>query len=300
MKYLKHIHTLIFIPIVIGCTNKDAETITEKFIEHQVHEELLIDRGANHRWIVDLPEGQPHIVSDINMKMVWISPGKFIMGSPTSEPGHQPHEEDLHEVVISKGYWIGQFEVTQAQFEHVLDTNPSKFKDPNIPVHKVNWHEAMYFCETLTEHERFINRLPDTWKFTLPTESQWEYACRADTKTIFHFGNESHRLEQYGWFASNSADGPKPVGMKKPNNWGIYDLHGNMGEWCFDWYGKTYPPHGSVDPITEKGSSFKVFRGGTYTDIPNRSRSAYRNRITPDTRNPWIGFRVVLVHNNEQ
>ena len=153
----------------------------------------------------------------------------------------------------------------------------------------------MEFCEALTEREEFAKRMPPKWHFSLPTEAQWEYACRADTTTVFHFGNDSEALPQYGWFANNSDGSPKPVGTKKANTWGIKDLHGNVGEWCFDWYGKKYPPSGSVDPITQKASNFKVFRGGTYTDTVERCRAARRNRVTPDTENPWIGFRVVLM-----
>ena len=242
-----------------------------------------------------LPEGKLYTVPDLDLKMIWIPSGKFVMGSPKSEPGHRQEEEELHQVTISRGFWIGQFEVTQAQFETILGENPSTFKDPQMPVHKVNWEDAMEFCKALTDREKSVNRMPDKWGFNLPTEAQWEYACRADTTTVFNFGNEAEELPQYGWFVDNSDGRPKTIGTKKPNAWGIHDLHGNMGEWCFDWYGKAYPVDGSIDPITKKASAFKVFRGGTYTDIAERCRAAYRNRITPDTRNPWIGFRVVLM-----
>ena len=242
-----------------------------------------------------LPEGKHYTVPDLDLKMIWIPSGKFVMGSPKSEPGHRYEEEDLHQVIISRGFWIGQFEVTQTQFETITGGNPSTFKDPQMPVHKVNWEDAMEFCETLTDRENSMNRMPDKWGFNLPTEAQWEYACRADTTTVFNFGNGAEELPQYGWFSDNSDGSPKTIGTKKPNPWGIHDLQGNVGEWCFDWYGKAYPDDGSVDPITKKGSAFKIFRGGTYTDISDRCRAAYRNRATPDTSNSWIGFRVVLM-----
>jgi formylglycine-generating enzyme required for sulfatase activity len=287
MKFERIYYPLIFVLVLalfVGCPGKKKPIDPDGPDETQKVEIQDI-----------LPEGKPYTVPDLDMQMIWVPPGKFVMGSPKSEPGHRLDEEELHQVIISRGFWIGQFEVSQAQFETILGENPSTFKDPLMPVHKVNWEEAMEFCEALTDREKSVNRMPDKWGFNLPTEAQWEYACRADTTTVFHFGNEAEELSQYGWFVDNSDGSPKTIGTKKPNAWGIHDLHGNMGEWCFDWYGKAYPVDGSVDPITKKASAFKVFRGGTYTDISDRCRAAYRNRITPDTRNPWIGFRVVLM-----
>jgi formylglycine-generating enzyme required for sulfatase activity len=288
MKKLKHIYfallSVLILALFSGCPGKKKAVDPDR-----------PDKSPKQEAQDILPEGKPYNVPDLDMKMIWVPPGKFVMGSPKSEPGHRQEEEELHQVTISRGFWVGQFEVTQAQFETILGDNPSAFKDPQMPVHKVNWHEAMEFCEVLTEREKSVNRMPNKWSFNLPSEAQWEYACRADTTTVFHFGNEAEELPPYGWFADNSDGGPKTIGTKKPNAWGIHDLHGNMGEWCFDWYGKAYPVDGSVDPITEKASAFKVFRGGTYTDIPERCRAAHRHRITPETRNPWIGFRVVLM-----
>ena len=249
-----------------------------------------------------LPEGEPYTVPELGMQMTWIPAGNFLMGSPPSEPGHRLEEEDLHNVVISRGFWIGTYEVTQKEFTSILDgENPSTFKGPQLPVHKVSWQTAMEFCKALTEREKFAGRMPEHWHFILPTEAQWEYACRAGTTNVFHFGNDEEALEDYAWFSANSKTGeagtsrPRNVGEKKPNQWGIHDMHGNMGEWCYDWYGKVYSPDGSVDPITEKASDFKVFRGGTYTDISERCRAAHRNRVSPDTENPWIGFRLALM-----
>jgi formylglycine-generating enzyme required for sulfatase activity len=241
-----------------------------------------------------LPEGQPLTIESLDLKMSWIPAGKFIMGSPRSEDGHQVFEENMHQVIISRGFWIGNYEVTQAQFEKIMGENPSFWKDPAMPVNKVTWHDAMEFCGILSEQEQEYGRLPKDWRFILPTEAQWEYACRADSTTVYHFGNDREKLPQYAWYSENSQNRTKPVGLKKKSEWGLYDLHGNVGEWCFDWYGKKYPPEGSVDPITQKASDFKVFRGGTYADPPERCRAAYRNRNTPETQNPWIGFRVIL------
>jgi len=250
-----------------------------------------------------LPEGEPYTVPELGLKMTWLPAGNFLMGSPPSEPGHRLEEEDLHNVVISRGFWIGTYEVTQEEFDAILGSNAngSTFKGPNMPVQKVSWETAMEFCRALTEREKFAGRMPEHWHFVLPTEAQWEYACRAGTTHIYHFGNDEEALPQFAWFSENSKEGdagssrPKSVGMKKPNEWGIHDMHGNVGEWCYDWYGKVYPPDGSVDPITEKASAFKVFRGGTYTDMAERCRAAHRNRVTPDTENPWVGFRVALM-----
>ena len=242
-----------------------------------------------------LPEGQPLTIESIGMDMAWIPAGKFIMGSPRSENGHQLGEETMHQVIISRGFWMGTLEVTQEQYQKLMGENPSFWNsDPKMAVNKVDWHQAMEFCEILTDQEQNYGKIPKSWKFILPTESQWEYACRAGSTTVFHYGNERETLSQYAWFSENSQQRVKPVGLKKPNKWGLYDIHGNVGEWCFDWYGKKYPPDGSVDPITQKASDFKVFRGGTYADPADRCRAAYRNRNTPETQNPWIGFRVIL------
>jgi len=243
-----------------------------------------------------LPKGKPYTVEAIDMKMEWIPPGRFTMGSHPSEVGHHLEEETLHMVIHSQGFWMGAYEVNQKQFLQLMGENPSTFQDENMPAHKVDWHDALEFCEILTDQEKRDKRIPDNWKFNLPTEAQWEYACRADATTAYHFGNSVDDLARFCWFNDNSKGSPKPVGLKRPNDWGLYDIHGNVGEWCYDWYGKRYPPDRSVDPITEKGSEKKVFRGGTYTDIPERCRSAHRHKIEPDTRNPWIGFRVVLTN----
>ena len=240
-------------------------------------------------------EGKPFVVEQLNLKMAWIPPGKYYQGSHKSEFGHQFGEENLHEVLISRGFWMGIHEVTQQQYDDLMRENPSFVKGENLPVNRVTWYMTRKFCEKLTEEESRADRIPKNWKFRLPTEAQWEYACRATTKTAYHFGDEVEELAKYGWYNANSTGAVKPVGLKKPNEWGLYDMHGNVGEWCFDWFGKTYPPDRSVDPVTAKASEFKVFRGGTYADLPERCRSAHRHKTTPATANPWIGFRVVLV-----
>jgi len=244
----------------------------------------------------DSLKGKPFTVEELGLEMAWIAPGKFHMGSHKSEVGHQFGEEKLHEVIISRGFWMGIHEVTQQQFDDLMRENPSFLKGENLPVNNVNWWKATEFCKTLTEQESRADRIPKNWSFRLPTESQWEHACRAGTKTAFSSGDEVEELTKVGWYNANSAGGVKPVGLKKPNAWGLYDMHGNVGEWCFDWFDKTYPPDRSVDPVTvtQDASKFKVFRGGTYADLPERCRSAHRHKTTPATTNPWIGFRIVL------
>jgi len=158
----------------------------------------------------------------VTMKMVLIRPGKFVMGSPDSEEGHQRNEGPQHEVTISKPFYMGVTEVTQAQYEAVMGTNPSHFRGPTNPVETVSWIDATEFCRKLFEKTRQAVRLP--------TEAEWEYACRAGTRTAYSFGDDPVALGEHAWWAGNSDKTTHSVGQKKPNAWGLYDMHGNVRE----------------------------------------------------------------------
>ena len=238
----------------------------------------------------------------INFELVKCPAGKFLMGSPTDEIGRFKNETQ-HEVIIKKDFYIGKFPITQAQYEAVINYNPSENKGPNNPVDSVNWNHAKEFCYRLNEATHNIR--PAGYLFDLPTEAQWEYACRANTNTSLNNGNniskfisESLRrgvnsnlyygykpscpyLDEVGWYEFNSNKTTHPVGQKKPNNWGIYDMHGNVLEWCRDYYWENYLPENAdpdedLDPNAKKNSGGKVCRGGSYKDEPRYSRSAYR------------------------
>jgi formylglycine-generating enzyme required for sulfatase activity len=218
----------------------------------------------------------------VTMKLVLIRPGKFLMGSPDSEQGHEPNEGPQHVVVISKPFYMGVTEVTQAQYEAVMGTNPSKFKEPTNPVHSVSWDEAVEFCRKLSDKTGKTVRLP--------TEAEWEYACRAGTKTRFSFGDSESALGDYAWFSSNSGQKTQPVGQKKPNPWGLYDMHGNVFEWCADWYG-SYSSGVSTDPQGATSGGDRVMRGGSWIHGGFRCPCAYRLNFAPAGRNSTYGFR---------
>ena len=209
------------------------------------------------------------------MKMVLIRPGKFMMGEGT----------DQHEVTISKPFYMGVYEVTQAQYEAVMGTNPGYFKGTTNPVETVSWNDAVEFCKKLSEKTRQT--------FRLPTEAEWEYACRAGTQTAFSFGDDPSALGDYAWWNGNSSDTPHPAGQKKPNAWGLYDMHGNVMEWCADWHGG-YPKGPATDPSGPATSALgaRVLRGAPWLyDDTVRFRCAFRTCSAPADRGNCVGFR---------
>jgi len=166
--------------------------------------------------------------NNLGMKLVYIPAGVFDMGSADGDSDEKP----VHKVQITKGFYMGQYEVTQAQYESVMGSNPSYFKGENNPVEEVSWEEAVAFCKKLSSRENKTYRLP--------TEAEWEYACRAGSTTKYCFGDSESQLGDYAWNDKNSNFSTHPVGQKQQNNWGLYDMHGNVYEWCQDWYGENY------------------------------------------------------------
>ncbi|MBQ7589197.1 MAG: formylglycine-generating enzyme family protein [Verrucomicrobia bacterium] len=255
-----------------------------------------------------VPESKDVIIplaEDVNLRMNWIEPGTFIMGSPEDELG-AGGDETQHQVTLTQGYWLGRYEVTQAQYEAVIGENPSRFKGADLPVEMVSWVDATNFCARLTEIEKAAGRLPEGYEYTLPTEAQWEYACRAGTTTAFNNGTnieteeqiegECPNLDPVGWYWCNSGEKTHPVGQKKPNAWGLYDMHGNVWEWCLDAKGR-YPATPVVDPVGENTEPYYAVRGGSYSyydDGAKKCRSAERDtRLNTATSNS-LGFRVAL------
>lgn len=230
------------------------------------------------------------ITNSIGMKLVLIHPGTFSMGSPIGEVGRKGDEKQ-HEVTISKSYYLGVYEVTQGEYEKVTGENPSGFKGTKNPVEMVSWEEAVSFCEKLSEmpNEKAAGR-----EYRLPTEAEWEYACRAGSSNAYSFGDSLDSLGSYGWFKGNLDGQTHPVGEKKANAWGLYDMHGNVWEWCQDWYA-AYPPDASTDPQQgpNKGSN-PVGRGGGWNYGADLCRSAVRGRFGPRARLNYYGFRVAL------
>ena len=236
------------------------------------------------------------ITNSIGMKLVLIPKGTFMMGSPVSEELRQ-EDETQHEVTISKDYYLGVYEVTQAQYEKVMGKNPSHFQgavvgneNADLPVDNVSWNDAVVFCEKLSDlpEEKKAGRL-----YRLPTEAEWEYACRAGSKTAFSFDDEEGLLPEYGWFNRNSSDRTHTVGLLDPNAWGLYDMHGNVWEWCSDRHGE-YPKSPVSDPTGSRKGSERVLRGGGWLFEAEICRSAFRNGRVPSLCDGVLGLRVAL------
>ena len=236
------------------------------------------------------------ITNSIGMKLVLIPKGTFMMGSPETEKGRQENETQ-HEVTISKDYYLGVYEVTQAQYEKVMGKNPSHFQgaivgneNADLPVENVSWDDAVEFCKKLSDlpEEKKAGRV-----YRLPTEAQWENACRAGSKTAYLFDDEEGLLPEYGWFNRNSSNRTHTVGLLEPNAWGLYDMHGNVWEWCSDWYGE-YPKGAVRNPTDPKVGSDRVCRGGSWDFEAANCRSAFRNWNYPSLRLDYYGLRVAL------
>lgn len=243
-----------------------------------------------------LAQSPKEITNSIGMKLVLIPKGTFMMGSPTSEEGRQENES-LHEVTMSKEYYLGAFEVMQTQYQTVTGNNPSCYQgalvgnqNADLPVENVSWDDAVEFCKKLSE-------LPEEKKaglvYRLPTEAQWEYACRAGSKTIYSFDDEEGLLPVYGWFRRNSSQRTHTVGLLEPNAWGMYDMHGNVWEWCSNWYGE-YSTGLVSDPTGPTMGTDRVNRGGCWLYQAASCRSASRNWAKPSYRDGLLGFRVAL------
>jgi len=226
------------------------------------------------------------VVNGVSFKMIRIPVGKFTIGSPPGETGRYDDERQ-HQVALTKSFWMGQTEVTQSQWKAVMGNNPSDFRNCGdaCPVENVSWNDVQEFIRRLNQKEGGN-------KYRLPTEAEWEYACRAGSTSRFYFGDDEGRLKDYAWYVNNSGQETHPVAQKKPNTWGLYDIQGNVWEWCKDWYGK-YPSGSVTDPTGPDGGSGRVLRGGSWYTAPRSVRCALRNRYRPGSRDNDIGFRLV-------
>jgi formylglycine-generating enzyme len=250
----------------------------------------------------------------LGVKLCWCPAGRFIMGSPPGEAERRPGENQV-EVRLTKGFWMAKYEVTQGEWKRVVGKLPGELtaaggRGDDFPVYNVNFAEAEEFCRKLTEQARAAGECPNDWELRLPTEAQWEYACRAGTTTATAFGEKLSSKQAN--FQGKPYNGAKPgpslkratkVGSYPPNAWGIHDMHGNVVEWCRDWYHARHP--GGIDPDlysakstatpNRTGDFSRSRRGSAWTDDGWASRSAFRQRFEPERRSDHIGFRVVLV-----
>ena len=241
------------------------------------------------------------VIKELDLELIKCPAGRFMMGSPEDEFGREDRlDEKLHSVIISKPFYIGQYEVTQSQYESVMGYNPSYFKGGNNPVESVSWFKAKIFCIKL--NFLYKNYLPKGYRFDLPTEAQWEYACRAGTTTSLNSGKNitsgmyaCKNFDEVGWYDDNADKQAHPVGQKKPNAWGIYDMHGNVAEWCNGFYGE-YPKEEVIDPKGPNSGTYYILRGGCWNSDADRSRSAFRGLIDkPYMGDCTVGFRVAVV-----
>ena len=224
--------------------------------------------------------------NSIGMKLSLIPPGEFMMGSPEREAGHQD-DETQHLVKITKPFYLSVYEVTQQQYERVMSNNPSTSKGTTKSVEMVSWNDAVAFCHALSAQEGVECRLP--------TEAEWEYACRAGTTTIYSFGDDVRELPQYAWYNENSKSSTHPGGELKPNPWGLYDMHGNVWEWCQDWYAAYRGAKALSDPKGPAQGVHRVLRGGVFFTRPLYLRAADRHSDLPAPFHNG-GFRVARIY----
>lgn len=241
------------------------------------------------------PGGKPY-TNSLGIEFVLLSAGIFVRGATqawTFEHGEQTLEvtwdKPPHLVTLAAPFFLAKHPVTQAQWEAVMGSNPSKSKNPDQPVEMVSWNDAQAFIQALNEREN-----TDRYHYRLPTEAEWEYAARAGSRSEFFWGDDKGQLAEYAWYAENSEGTPQPVGRKRPNSWGLYDMYGNIWEWVQDFYAP-YSQESLTDPCCDESLvPERVLRGGSWSDTAADCRSACRNSDAPDMRDPYFGFRLVL------
>ena len=287
----------LFTCVLTGCMQEKAAdkpgepsaAAEEMAAEEAKAEETAEENEGSKPAVRKAGERMVKTVNGIEYAFRWCPAGEFLMGSPFSEP-YRNDNETQHSVTLTRGFWMLETEVTQAMWKSVMGTSISQQRDKantpwplsgegsDYPMYFVSWEECRSFCEKLSE------KLGLTVSF--PTEAQWEYACRAGTTGAY---------AGMGWYYSNSGGGTYPVGQKKPNAWGLYDMHGNVWEWCQDWYDEDYYTESPTsDPTGPNSGSNRVYRGGGWIDDAQDCRSASRNWHSPDYRINYLGFRPVL------
>ena len=243
--------------------------------------------------------GRPWTVPGLNLEMMPIAAGSLQMGANNGDSDEKP----IHAVLITKPFWLGKYEVTQGQWKMLMGTTVREQRDKarpdwslreqgaDFPMYYVSWNEAMEFCQKLTQRERAAGRLPEGYEYTLPTEAQWEYACRAGTDGDY---GGSGSLDEMGWHNKNSGNKLHPVGRKQANGWGLHDMHGGMWEWCLDRYDEGYYANSPAADPRATGGAGRVLRGGGWSNAAERCRSAARSWDSPGIRYNHTGFRLAL------
>lgn len=246
----------------------DVEEAKRRQIETAEAQEIPVEKT------IDMGEG-------ITLEMILIPAGEFIMGSPEDEDGRLEFEGPQRRVRITQPFYMGKYEVTQAQWERMMEENPSHFKGADLPVTFISWIEA----------REFLGKVDDDIR--LPTEAEWEYACRAGSATRFYSGDSEDDLDDAGWYGENSSSRTHPVGEKRPNAWGLFDMHGNVLEWCADWFQDSYIGLETTDPKGPETGTYRVIRGGSWFNTLLWARSASRSGLDPEMGGFHLGFRFV-------
>ena len=270
---------------ILAMSNADKEKYVEK-----LNSSKRTSGGKYPKVSQDIPgKKENRIIPGLDMKFVYVAPGSFMMGSNNGNTDEKP----VHRVTISKGYWIGKYEVTQSEYQKIMGTNPSHFKGPDKPVETVSWNDAENFCKKLTERERKAGRLPPGYTYQLPTEAEWEFAARGGTKSRGYKYSGSDNIDSVAWYGSNSDNKTHEVGTKSGNELGIYDMSGNVWELCNGWYGK-YSSNSVTPPKGASPGSRRVLRGGCWYNNARLCRVANRNNYSPRYADIPLGFRVAL------
>ena len=273
----------------------EAKVLAKTILTFRPNDEqaLTLIRMAEDELNLQPVMGQPWTLPEPRMEFALIAPGTFRMGSSNGEGPELP----VRTVRLSKSYWLGKCELTQGEYVAVMGNNPSHPRWTSHPVTGLSWRDAMKFCAKLTEREEQAGRLPDGYEYRLPTEAEWEYACRAGSQGRFCFGDAETRLGEYAWYRANSDNMVHPVGMKKANAWGLYDMHGNVSEWCLDGplpVNDIYHHSGiETDPLVRAGER-RAERGGKFDSPAEACRAAWRTYSETDYNYFDKGFRVAL------
>ena len=256
-------------------------TVRSYLKKEEVEESRVLENFRNS----DNPENYTKSSTDIEFAL--IPAGEFEMGSPSKEKNIFDYEFPAHKVIIKNSFYLGKSSVTQKQWKKIMGKNPSHFKGEDRPVEMVSWKEVQKFVQKLNAKE-------STDKYRLPSEAEWEYACRAGTQTRYYFGDDESKLNEYAWYAANSDRETHSIGQNKPNPWGLYDMHGNVWEWVQDDWHENYNGAPSDGSVWEDGnSSCRVSRGGSWYCDASLCRSASRFRRDPENRISNLGFRLL-------
>jgi serine/threonine protein kinase/formylglycine-generating enzyme required for sulfatase activity len=283
-------------------TNAEKQKVSaaEKNIsdaEMQFQQAALMKAEKKHKPVamkVPPKAGNAWEIPGLNMKLAYLKAGSFMMGSKNGDPDEKP----MHKVILSQGLWMGIHEVTQQEYQAIMSKNPSKRINSNLPVEQVTWNNAVDFCKRLTERESKAGRLPTSFAYRLPTEAEWEYAARGTTRTQY---SGSNKIGHVAWYYANSHQKPREVGTKKPNDFGLYDMTGNVWEWCLDHCDvnanreviTTTYKDAIKNPLSTKGQ-YRINRGGSWSSLTKNCRVTNRRHKLPNTTSPLLGFRVAL------